>query len=297
MSNSVHLSFVRQYEKDLIHVFQRMGGYLRKAVRVKSNVVGMSTTFQRVGRGIATTKARHGVITPMNQDHTPIELTLQDFYAGDWVDRLDEAKLNIDERMAIAQAGAFALGRKVDRLIITELGLTLSAMITIGVTSSAAVRAGLIQMAEAAWAADVPNDGNVFAIITPRLWSQAMTVAEFNSADFVTSGGMSYKTGPAVGLDKWKDWNGVKWAMHTGLNGIGSVAAEHYLWHKSAVGFATGRHAGNVAENETVNADITWHGDRAAHFVNHLMSGGARLIEGSGVIRATSNDTIGIVTT
>ena len=57
----------------------------------------------------------------MNQDHSNVECFLEDFYAGDWVDKLDEAKTNIDERMAIAKGGAWALGRKVDEQIFTAM--------------------------------------------------------------------------------------------------------------------------------------------------------------------------------
>ena len=82
---------------------------------------GSSTVFQTVGKGSASTKARHGMVPVMNIDHTPVECQLQDFYAGDWVDHLDELKVNIDERQVLANAGAFALGRKTDEMIITAL--------------------------------------------------------------------------------------------------------------------------------------------------------------------------------
>jgi capsid protein len=82
----------------------------------------MIATFQKVGKGTASTKARHGKVPVMNVDHTPIECTLQDYYAGDWVDQLDELKTNINEQQVVAKAGAFALGRKTDELIIGQLG-------------------------------------------------------------------------------------------------------------------------------------------------------------------------------
>jgi hypothetical protein len=44
-----------------------------------------------------------------------------------------------------------------------------------------------------------------------------------------------------------------------------------------------------------VSADITWHGDRAAHFVNHLMSGNAVMIDDTGVIEGNYDDTAAIV--
>ena len=147
----------------------------------KSNVVGTSTSFQKIGKGAATTKARHGVIPPMNQDHTAIPCTMEDFYAGDWVDKLDEAKINHDERQAIALGGARALGRKVDDQIIVRLDATGQSVVSWVVTSSAGIRNSLLQMVEALDNNDVPNDGQRYGLLTPRAWSQAMTVEEFQS--------------------------------------------------------------------------------------------------------------------
>ena len=42
----------------------------------------------------------------------PSKAQLLDYFAGEWVDQLDELKTNIDERQVLANAGAFALGRK-----------------------------------------------------------------------------------------------------------------------------------------------------------------------------------------
>jgi len=264
MSTSITTSFVTEYEAKVHEVFQRQGSYLKDAVRVKDNVVGSTAIFQKIGTGTATTKARHGVITPMNQSHTAPSVTLQDFYAGDWVDKLDEAKININERDAIARGGAMSLGRKVDDQITAVLTTTSQTTVTLVVTSAAAILASAVEFAEAAWNNDVPNDGQVFAVVTPRYWSQLMIVQQFSDSDYVGSDGAPFKAGPAIGRGKWKDWMGVKWKMQTGLTGAGTANAECYLWHKDAIGYAVGKSAGNVAGNASVAADITWHGDRGA---------------------------------
>ena len=296
MSTSIDTSFITSYEAKVAEVFQRQGSYLKDAVRVKDNVIGSTAVFQKIGKGTATTKARHGTITPMNQTHTAPSVTLQDFYAGDWVDKLDEAKININERDAIASGGAMALGRKVDDQITTVLDTTTSTVITLTVTSKAAVLATAIEFAEAAWDNDVPNDGQVYAVVTPRYWSQLMTLEQFNRSEFVDSSGMAFKQGPAVGRGKWKDWMGIKWKMQTGLPGAGTASAKVWIWHKMAIGYAVAQAAGNVAGNESVSADITWHGDRSSHFVNHMMSGNAVMIDDTGVIEGNLNDTSAIVT-
>lgn len=291
MSTTIDQSFVRKYEQEVHEAFQRRGGYLLPTIRHSSGVVGTSTTFQKVGKGTATTKARHGVITPMNVDHSNVVCTLSDFYAGDWVDKLDEMKINIDERLVIANAGAWALGRKVDEQIIDALDATTQTAVTITVTSSATVRNSLIEIVEGLNALDVPDDGQRYGLLTPRAYSQAMTVEEFASADYVGPGGLPFTQGvPAFG--RWKSWMGVNWSQHTGLPGVGTATAKCFAYHKSGVGYGSAM----LPNGTGVSADITWHGDRAAHFVNHMMSGGAALIDTEGVIEGSINDTTAIAT-
>lgn len=295
MSTSISTAFITQYLPEVHHVFQRMGGYLRPTVRMKTGVVGSTATFQKVGTGSATTKARHGVITPMNQTHTAPSATLEDFYGGDWVDKLDEAKTNIDERMVIATAGARALGRKVDNQIITALDGTTQTQASVTVTSIVNVRATVTEWVEDLASNDVPFDGMVFGAITPRLWSQLMQVEEFASADYIAASDLPFVNGIKYG-GRFKMWQGVNWTTHTGLPNIGSAGCKGFVWHRDAVGYAVGAVDNNVAESEMVGVDITWHGDRAAHFVNHYMSGGAVLIDDTGVIEGTWNDSSAIVT-
>src|SRR3546814_15670349 len=94
LSTSIDLSFVKQFEREVHESYQRQGSLLRATVRSKNNVKGASTTFQKIGKGVASTKARHGKVTPMNVEHTPVHCTPKAFYAGDYVHNLGEAKLD-----------------------------------------------------------------------------------------------------------------------------------------------------------------------------------------------------------
>ena len=297
MSTSIDTAFITSFEAKVHEVFQRKGSQLKDAVRMKTDVVGSTAVFQKVGTGTATTKARHGTITPMNQTHTAPQCTLADFYAGDWVDKLDEAKININERDVIANGGAMALGRKVDDQITTVLDTTTQSTVTLTVTTKANILATALEFAEAAWANDVPNDGEVYAAVTARYWSQLMLLDQFQNADYVGTDGQSFRTGPVSMPGRWKDWMGIKWKMQTGLPGAGTSTAKCFIWHKSAIGYAVAASAGNVAGRAPVSADITWHGDRAAHFVNNMMSGQACLIDDTGVIEGNLDDTAAIPTT
>jgi hypothetical protein len=296
MSTSIDTAFVTSYEAKVAEVFQRRGSYLKEAVRQKTDVVGSTAVFQKIGKGVATTKSRHGTITPMNQTHTAPSCTLADFYAGDWVDKLDEAKTNINERDVIASGGAMALGRKVDDQITTVLDTTTQTTVTLTVTSKAAILATALQFAESAWANDVPNDGMVYGAVTPRYWSQLMLLDQFQREEYVRADGLAFVAGPALGSGRWKEWMGIKWKMQTGLPGAATATAKCFIWHQQAIGYAVASAAGNIAGNEAVAADITWHGDRAAHFVNNMMSGQAVMIDDTGVIEGDLNDTTGIAT-
>lgn len=298
MAQQVTNLFEVEYQADVKHIYQRMGSYLKPTVRTKNNVVGSSTKFNRVGKGTASTKSRHGQVPPMNADRTQISCTLEDWYAGDWFDELDGSKTEVDETMVIAKQGAMALGRKSDELIISALdGTSNTGSWTL--TNKATVENSAIGMLESLWALDVPNDGKVFAIVTPRCWSQLMKVQSFSDADYVGPDGSPFKSGPAM-WTKFKDWMGAKWQMHVGLTesftGTTAAARKIYAYHGDAVGFAIAKNAKNIAANEQVMADITWHGDHVAWFINHCFSAGACLIDGNGVVENTFADSTAIVT-
>ena len=281
MSTSVSTSFVKQYAADVHEAFQRRGSFLRGTVRFEPNITGETVTFQKVGKGVATSKARHGQVTPMNQSHAAIVAALEDKYAGDWVDKLDENKLTINERRVIAQGGAFALGRAIDAQIIAVMD-TVGASSEVGAGSQALTRANLLEAVEKLDDNDVPDDGQRWGALSPRSWSSALTIDEFASGDYVGD------DLPFVDRNRVREWMGVKWMKHTGLANKGAANTANLLWHMSAVGFGMGT---------DVTADITWHGDRAAHFVNHFYSGGAALIDAEGVVKLKTDDTQAIPTT
>lgn len=265
MSTSVELSFIKDFESDVHVSYQRMGSKLRNTVRTKSNIVGSSTTFQKVGKGTASTKSRHGKVPVMNVDHTPVECTLQDFYAGDWCDALDELKTNINERKITVEAGAYALGRKTDELIITHMATSDRVA---GANTDGLTKAKVLTAFEMHGDAEVPDDGQRFAVVGYRQWSELLEIEEFANADYV--GGEAL---PWQGVQA-KRWLGTLWFPLTGLPKTGSVR-RCFWYHKTAVGHAIG---------SEVKTDITWHGDRAAHFINNMMSQGAVLIDTTGIV-------------
>jgi hypothetical protein len=272
MSASIDQVFAKQFQSEVHDAYQRQGSKLRPTVRSKSGVRGASTVFPIVGRGIAAAKARNGSVPVMNLSHSNVECYLQDYYAGEWIDRLDELKTNIDERQVVANAGAYALGRKTDELIIAALDTaTNEAVGTAAGTgdTDGLTKAKVLKAFEMLGAADVPDDGNRFAIVGWKQWSDLLQIQEFANSNYVGDDELPWK-GTQV-----KRWLGATWMPHSGLTKSGSLRF-CYFYHKTAIGHA-------VAQE--VSTDITWHGDRAAFFVNNMMSQGASLIDPAGVVR------------
>ena len=94
MSTQISEAFVKQFQADVHLAYQQTGSKLKNMVRSQNNVKGSSTVFQKVGKGVASGKARHGLVPVMSLDHTPVECELQDYYAGDGYDATSSAGSN-----------------------------------------------------------------------------------------------------------------------------------------------------------------------------------------------------------
>lgn len=263
--SETQLNFIKHFQADVHLQYQQMGSKLRNTVRVKDSIIGASTTFQKVGKGTASTKARHGKVPVMNIDHTPVECQLSDFYAGDWVDSLDELKTNTNERTITARAGAYALGRKTDELIITQFD---SSTNYAGDGSDGLTKDKVLTAFEMLGEADVPDDGERYAVVGWKQWPELLNIQEFANADYASESELPWRGTQA------KRWLGSLWIPHSGLTKQSDVRY-CYWYHRTAIGHAIG---------SEVRTDVTWHGDRAANFVNNMMSQGAVLIDTDGVV-------------
>lgn len=273
MSVSIDQVFVKQFEADVHLAYQQMGTKLRATVRSKSGVVGASTTFQKVGRGTASTKSRHGIVPVMNLNHEPVECLLQDYYAGDWVDALDELKTNVDERRVVASAGAYALGRKTDELIISAMD---EATAAVGDYSTGLTKDLILSAVEELNKKDVPDDGRRFAVVGVHQWNELLSMDEFVSADYVGN------DLPLVSGGASKKWLGITWVLHNGLPLPDEDERDCFIYHATSIGHACG---------QEVKTDISWHGERAAHFISNSMSQGAVLIDNDGIVRLKCSET------
>lgn len=274
MSTSLDQAFIKQFEREVHEAYQRQGSKLRGTVRTISDVNGGSAVFQKVGKGMASTKSTHGLVPVMNLDHTSIEVTLSDYYAGDWIDRLDELKVNIDERQVIANAGAAALGRKTDELIINAMATASTNVITDANTGM--TKSKILSAFSTFGTNDVPDDGERYCVVGWKQWTELLGIEEFVNADYIGTDNL-----PFANITQAKMFMGTIFLPHSGLP-VASDIRSCFFYHKTAIGHAAA---------SDVQTDVSWHGDRASHFVNNMMSQGATLIDQAGIVKINCDET------
>ena len=269
MTATIDQAFVKQFEAEVHMAYQRMGSKLKPMVRNVNGVKGNTVQFQKVAKGSASTKARHAEVVAMNSVHSNVTATLSDFYAADYVDKLDELKVNIDERNIVAQNAAYALGRKTDE-IITD---TFDAGATALANNSAGTTTGMnLDKAQNVFEIfgnnDVPDDGQRYWVVGPKQWSDLLDIDQFSRAEYIGEADLPYKGGMTA-----KRWLSFMWMGFSGLS-IASSDRNTIAFHKSSLGLGVG---------SDVRTEVNYIPEKVAHLTTSYMSMGAVLIDGDGV--------------
>ena len=270
--NSIDVAFVKQFESEVHLAYQRMGSKLLNTVRRKTNITGKSTTFQKIGKGFAGQKTRGGQVPILNLVHTNVECTLVDRYAGEFIDKLDELKIQHDERAATVTSIAAALGRASDQDIMDVTDTFTQATSATGVVTEAKVGEAYEYFGNQ----DVPDDGGRYLAVAPQGWTDLMGLTEFASLDFVPESDLPF---PKVGFSA-KDWYSFHIFTFSGI-AIPAGVRQNVAYHKSAIGHASG---------QDVMMDMTWQGKEQSHLAVGSMSMGAVIIDDIGGYRILSTE-------
>ena len=269
MANTIDQAFIKQFETEVHLAYQRSGSKLRNTVR-SSNVTGSTARFQKIGTGAASTKSRNGNVTTMELAHTYAEVTMADYYAAEYIDKLDELKININERQAVAQSAASALGRKTDDIITTAMDAGANAT-QIADVSGALVKADFLTMFETLGTADIPEDGQRYLAMSPAGYADLFNITEFASSDYVGPQNLPFAGGMTM-----KEFMGLKVFSTSAVAG-----GKNYLYHTSAVGLGV---------NADVSTEINYVAEKVSHLATSMMSMGAVVIDDNGVYEVLDNN-------
>ena len=269
MANTIDQAFIKQFETEVHMAYQRMGSKLRNTIR-STNVSGSTARFQKIGTGTASTKSRNGNVTPMELVHTNVEASMSDFYAAEFIDKLDELKTNINERQAVAQSAAAALGRKTDELIIAAMDAGANAT-QIHDTGSALAKADLLSLFETMGTADVPEDGQRYLAMSPAGYADLFQINEFASSDFVGPQNLPFAGGMTM-----KEFLGFKIFSTSAVAG-----GKNFAYHTSAVG---------IGINSDVQTEVNYVAEKVSHLATSMMSMGAVAIDDNGIYEVLDNN-------
>tara|TARA_R100000353_G_scaffold30128_3_gene24849 strand:- start:196 stop:1008 length:813 start_codon:yes stop_codon:yes gene_type:complete len=270
MANTIDTAFIKQFESEVHLAYQRMGSKLMNTVRQVNNVQGSVVRFQKIGTGTASTKSRNGMVTPMELAHTTVEATLNDFYAAEYIDKLDELKTNIDERQAIATSAAAALGRKTDEILYTAMDAGANST-QLHDTSSAVEKADLLSAFETFGTANIPEDGGRYIAMHPKGYADLFLINEFASSDFVGEQNLPFAGGMTM-----KEFLGFKIFSTAAI-----TAGKNMVYHTTAIGLGVGAN---------VTTELNYVPEKVSHLATSMMSMGASVIDDNGVYELLDNN-------
>lgn len=276
MSTTIEQAFQTQYEAEVFTAFQRMGALLASTART-GDVRGNTVRWRKVGKGLATQKARHAPVIPMNVDHSYVEGSFDNYYAPEYLDKADIPMTNINERQVLVNAGAYAIGRKLDDILLTALkkGSADIAHGSVGMTMDK-----IFEVEQRMNDADIPNDGERYGVLPPKA---------FRDLNLGTGGGDSTlkalysllarggNDSPPLTPQMYFTIPGstVKWYMHTGTPKASSTWS-CLAWHKSVAG---------LNYTGVVSAEISYIPERVAWLFNHGLTAVGKRIDDTGVIQ------------
>jgi len=206
----------------------------------------------------------------MELAHTTVEATMADFYAAEYIDKLDELKININERQAVAQSAAAALGRKTDDIIYTAMDAGANST-QINSTSAAIDKADILTLFETFGSANIPEDGQRYLAMHPKGYADLFNITEFASSDFVGEQNLPFAGGMTM-----KEFMGFKIFSTSAI-----TAGKNMAYHTSSIGLGV---------NSDVSTEINYVAEKVAHLATSMMSMGAVVIDNNGIYEVLDNN-------
>lgn len=274
MTMQAPVTFLTEFETGIEREFQRSSTKLLSTIRTKRNVKASNAKFHVAGMGTAVKKTRGGDVPMMNSDRRQVTVNLETNYAGDVIEEEDLEQMAHDDRDEAVFAGAAALGRKADDIIMAQMQAAPNP-INLGaapLTTSDASRANVLLQQQ-----DVPFDKQLFGVVSPGAYNWLKASKQFSNKDYIGEADL-----PFMSMTEWVFWNGIYWMPHAGVPGMGTATCSAFVYHMRSVGAAVGH---------DVRSSISWENKQGNWFVNNRFRLGASILLPRGIVRFIHNDT------
>ena len=235
-TSTIDAAFVEAFKSNVIHLCQQKPSRLRSTVdsmTVKAEIANV----ERIGSKEAVEKTTRHTETPiLDVPHSRRRFPMQDMQWADLIDEEDEIRMLISPKSAYAQAGAWAMNRAYDNIIIAALGgnSTDGDGTSVALPSSQKLSSsggltleGVIAAKELLDANEVDPD-NRFMVVNSKAMSDMLGTTEVSSSDF--------NSVKALVQGSFDTWLGFRWIQTELL-----PADTLYAYHKSGMRLGIGR--------------------------------------------------------
>lgn len=266
-----------QYDTRVNHVLQSEGFLLRGTTLPPVQVTGNELQFFILGRGEAEEMSQTvEMVKPANLGKDTVKVTMQDFQFAEFVRHGEPERISVEFRSSIQEAGAYALGRKFDRVILGAMDDEDTDIDTIG-DGTAAISPIDVSTAKGEINALGMMRMNEFFLPVPSMaWEQLKLYKVFNNADY-TGPDLNFKNNTEA-----KTWNNVNFFQlpDEAFTSPDTGEVYTYLWNKRTVGFGS---------NYSIKTNITYENLFTSWLYNSTMSGAAKVLQVEGVRRLHIN--------
>ena len=278
-------AFQTMYRDEFIAAFEVNQSLLRDCTTTEAVIKGNTAVFLVAGSGGATAQTRgvNGLIPARADDSDQNSCVLTE-----WHDLVRKTNFNIfasqgNQREIMQKTTMGVINRKIDDQIITELN---TGTVTIGAAnqtpSVSLFQNGRVKLSNAA----VPWDSNITFLTQPSFLAFLEQAPEFANAQYV-------EMRPYAGSEQnpsWRDkpqayrWRNCLIIEHPSLPGKATASEKSFLFHKSAIGHA--------ADTAGINSEVGYNGEQAYSYARASMNMGAKLLQNSGIVVATTDGTV-----
>lgn len=278
-------AFQNQYRQEFIKGFGQRQSLLRYGMTTEVMIKGSAAIFLVSSAGqTAVTRGVNGLIPARDNDLTQVTATLTELH-----DLVHATSFNIfasqgNMNRVMQEESMGTINRKIDFDILTEMATG-----TLETGSAVTASKNLIMKAFVHLLnGGVPNDGNIFAAISPAFFAYMTDITGFSSADYVVvkphvdtasimPSTLDAKKNP-YGAG-WYRWMNVNWIVHPNIVGIGTSTERCFMWHKSAMG-----HAINM---ETIASEVGYDREQDYSWARSTIYHAAEILQNTGVVEMT----------
>jgi hypothetical protein len=275
-TSTIDNAFVEAFKSNVVMLSQQKPSKLRPCVS-EMTVKGELANVERLGAVEAVEKTTRHTPTPvLDAPHSRRKFGMSDFQWADLIDQEDQLRILISPKSEYAQAGAWAMNRQYDNLIIAAMG----GNATDGDGASVALPAG--QKVTAAGAMDmdavlaakqVLDENEVDSSDRFMVCSAADMMAMLGTTEVASS---DFNTVKSLVRGEFSTWLGFTWIQTELL-----PDNKAYAWHKSGMRLGVGR---DVVTRIDARLDVSY-----ATQVYLAFTAGATRVEDEKVVEITTS--------